>query len=393
MKFLYVVHTQPHPVQAWVFASETKARRLLTTLQNSGVHPNAALTKAPLNPSTSSHLRSTVAITWQGRILSATTPAPFPTLSPEPFLTIHHNQTPSPGEPWATCRLETSKGAQGIRQASDRAAQTVADMKALKLWPATEEEACALTRHTRTNFSTPAWFQHPPPLPTCTLQPKGILSGLLICPACNLIMVHQQDQEKRFYLCPESPQGPCSNTVKDTEQLEKAALFQVIHHLQQDRPILDLALAAELAGPSQDQSSLNTRLAADALQSAQKILETLERTAPEPTEEFHLPEFTATLIKHLEQAAAAGASTAEAIDRSAPHGDDHCTAALHRHTKHSLMINPTPANIRTVSNLLRVIDPTPSRETITWHLSPKGQPSLVQKIDRDTFIQEVMDGL
>ena len=393
MKFLYVVHTQSHPAQAWVFASETKARRLLITLQNGGGHPDAALTKAPLNPSTSSHLRSTVAITWQGRILSATPPAPFPTLSPEPFFTIYPYRQISPCEPWTTCRLETSKGAKGLRQASEKAAQTIAAMKSMGLWPATEEEAQAISSHILQNLGTLSWFQNPPPPPACTDQPKGILSGLLICAACNLIMVHQQDQEKRSYLCPESPQGACPNAVKDAEELEEAVIFLIIRHLQPHQPILDLAFTAELAGPSQDQRSMNTRFAADAVESARRILQTLESTDPERTAKLHLLEFTATLIKHLEQAAAVGASTAEAIARSSPPHAPHNTAALHRHTKNCFISNPTPANMRTVRDLLRVIDPTPGRETITWRLPPKGQASLVQKVDHDTFIQEVMDSI
>ena len=393
MKFLYVVHTTRYPTLAWAFTSETKAKRLLTLLHNGGGHQDARLTKAPLNPSTTSHLRTTITFDWQGRALCNTTPATFPTLSPEPFFTIYPYPRIPSYEPWATCRLETSKGAKGLRQASEKAAQTVDAMKSIGLWPATEEEAQALSRHTLQHFGTPAWFKNPPPTPACTDLPNGILSGLLICPTCNLIMVHQQNREKRFYLCPESPQGPCSNTVKDAEELETTVLIKITHHIEQHQSILDLALVAELAGPSQDQSSLNTRLAADAVNSAREILKTLQHTASEHTAKLHLPEFTPILIENLEQAAAAGTSTAEAIAQSAPPGDPNSTAALHRHTKHCLTTNPTPANIRTVNNLLRVIDPTPGRETITWRLLPKGQPSLVQKIDQDTFIQEIADGV
>ena len=393
MKFLYIVHTTRHPAQAWAFASETKARRLLITLQNGGAHQDARLTKAPLNPSASSHLRTTITFDWQGRTLCNTTPAPFPTLPPEPFFTIHPYHQISSGEPWTTCRLETSKGPKGLRQASEKAAQTVADMKSMGLWPATQEEAQALSDHTLQNFGTPSWFENPPPLPASTSQPKGILSGLLICPTHNLIMVHQQHQDERFYLCPGSPQRICANAVKDVEELETTVLIQAVYHLQPHRPILDLALSAELAEPPQDQRSLNTRLAADAVRSAREVLQTLENTDPEHTAKLHLPEFTATLIKHLEQAAAVGSSTAEAIARSSPPGDRNSTAALHRHNKNCLMTNPTPANMRTVSDLLRVIDPTPGRETITWRLPPKGKHSLLQKVDQDTFIQEVVDGL
>ena len=394
MKSLYIIHTAQHPTLAWAFTSETKAKRLLTLLHNGGGHQDASLTKAPLNPSASSHLHTTISFDWQGRALCTTTPAPFPTLPPEPFFTIYRYPRTPTCEPWATCRLETSKGAKGLRQASEKAAQTVAAMKSMGLWPATEEEAQALSNHARQTLRTPAWFQDPPTPPPCTGLPKGILSGLIICPDCNLIMVHQQDQEKRFYLCPESPQGPsCPNGVKDAEELETNALIRVFHHLKQHRPILDLASAAEMAGPCQDQSSLNTRLSADAVKSAREILETLQHTASKQTAKLHLPEFTPILIENLEQAAAAGTSTAEAIARSAPPGDPNSTAALHRHTKQCLTTNPTPANMRTVSDLLQVIDPRPGRETITWRLLSKRQPFLFQKIDQDTTIREIGDGI
>ena len=172
MKFLYVVHTtRNHPTHAWVFASETKAKRLLNTLQNGGGHQDAVLIKAPLNPNASSHLRTTITFDWQGRMLSATTPVPFPTIPPEPFLTIYPFRRISAGEPWITCRLETSKGAKALRQASEKAAQTIDSIKSMGLWPATEEEAQAISEYTLQNFGTPAWIEHPPTNPTTTTAP------------------------------------------------------------------------------------------------------------------------------------------------------------------------------------------------------------------------------
>ena len=387
MKFLYVVHTTSHPSHAWVFASEKKAKALLFTLQNGGGEPSARLTKAPLNPSQTTYLRSTVSVTWEGNILSATTPAPFPTTPPEPIFDIVQYQHLYPGDPWATCRLETSKGNAGIQQARDETERLIADMKQIGLWPANEEEAKDLMDL----LNTPKWFQSKPTQPDGQ-APPGLLSELVICPACNTIMAHESNNTGRSYICPGKPQGElCANPRVDAEHLEGLVLSAVLDHRLETETIMAIALQAERAEDLPDQKALNKRLAAHAIESAQEILTTIEKHSHEHAAETGLRPYTEVLTKHLTRPAADGSSTARAIADTAPSSEDRSQSALQRHARHSMTTNPSPDNRRTMTDLVRIVNPTPGRETLTWRLRPRQQPFLMKKIDSETYIEEVMN--
>ena len=59
---------------------------------------------------------------------------------------------------------------------------------------------------------------------------------------------------------------------------------------------------------------------------------------------------------------------------------------------HCMLVNSTPANRRTVGELVRVIDPSPWHETITWRLRRPGRPLLTQPIDHETTMREALQG-
>ena len=63
--------------------------------------------------------------------------------------------------------------------------------------------------------------------------------------------------------------------------------------------------------------------------------------------------------------------------------------ALQRHVHRCLAKNPTPANRRAVGDIIRIIDPSPDHETITWRLTGPSHPLLVQRMDRETTMREV----
>ena len=388
MKETFVVHTNGSAPKTWVFTSREKAETLLQAINKSAPYRGATLSVATTNPSMSSHLRAAVELSWNGEIVTVYGPSIKPTEPAEQTLSAHSFHTPRRTKTWVTYRGHAKTKSEARRNAT----AMVEDLKRMRLWPENEETAKGL--RTDSIWNLPIWLTKVPlTAETAEPEPDGALNGMVICHHCNAVMRLTDGEQGRVYRCPGAilnPEAGCPNPELKQSTPEGPAIYHIAERESRRIGPEQAARKAERTERPEDQQAMNSKLAADIIESIEGMIAIAEKHNVTTMLE-QLRTESNDLSPALNQAFQDGSSPIQAILNTAFSDEENANLRPVLHTAAALRMNLTAKNRRTIQRHLICVNPTPKAETLVWRKTPGDIRPMVQMIDIQTIMKKGTD--